>query len=358
MSTLYERRDYIAQCLLERGLNKTSIIAIMNNGYIESGRTYSPTVGEYSGGGGFGIWQWTNNHNQSQIEHYAKTHSEKDAIKWQCNYLVDDRGQWISVYGISFDQFLHNTGNWDWKYLTKVFCFSWERPNALYAHLDWRYQAYEINKDINWGNAPAGGDNENEPSKPEWHKKKYPTMRECMSLFDKQHSSNNTTPQPDKPSPIDPPSSGFDNKSCLEFFNKYKGKLFYTMDLAGRQRVEQGISADCSSFVSFMLQLGYHDNDNFKYSTETLHDRLTRLGYKCVEQGSTLKINQPVKTGDVIIEGRRGYSAGAGGHTGICLDAPTFHDCSYSKNGLGSYASAQAFLNWHYNTNYYYHYSK
>ena len=178
MSTLYERRDYIAQCLLERGLNKTSIIAIMNNGYIESGRTYSPTVGEYSGGGGFGIWQWTNNHNQSQIEHYAKTHSEKDAIKWQCNYLVDDRGQWISVYGISFDQFLHNTGNWDWKYLTKVFCFSWERPNALYAHLDWRYQAYEINKDINWGNAPAGGDNENEPAKPEWHKKKYQTMRE------------------------------------------------------------------------------------------------------------------------------------------------------------------------------------
>ena len=115
MSTLYERRDYIAQCLLERGLNKTSIIAIMNNGYIESGRTYSPTVGEYSGGGGFGIWQWTNNHNQSQIEHYAKTHSEKDAIKWQCNYLVDDRGQWISVYGITFDQFLHNTGNRDWK---------------------------------------------------------------------------------------------------------------------------------------------------------------------------------------------------------------------------------------------------
>lgn len=361
MSTMVERKNYAAQCLLARGLNKTTIIAILCNGYHESGGSFSPTQGQWGGGGGFGIWQWTGNARQYEIVHYARTHSEKDAIKWQCNFLVDNRpNQWIAHAGIGWDTFLHNKTNRDWKWLTWAFCVSWERPGI--PLMSSRYAAYNRIMPIDWGNGAAGGDNTGGDSKPkpETAAKKYPTMAQCMSLFDKQNPSyqHPENPNNQKPNPGGGSGTvgGFDPKPCLAYFNRYKGHIYYSMP--GRAGVYSGRSADCSSFVSYMLHLGFHDNNTILYTTESLHGRLVSLGYHCIEQGAVRVAHHPFKTGDVIILGRRGSSGGAGGHTGICLDSPKFYDCNYTSNGLKIYASGQAFLNWNYATNYWYHYTK
>lgn len=361
MSTMQERKDYAAQCLLARGVNKTTIIAILCNGYHESGGSFSPTQSQWGGGGGFGIWQWTGNARQAEIVRYARTHSEKDAIKWQCNFLVDNRpNQWIAHAGISWNAFLHNTTNRNWKWLTWAFCVSWERPGI--PLMNSRYAAYNKIMPINWGNAPSGGDNTNDNTKPkpEANKKKYPTMAQCLSLFDKQKPQNNKPQNPDNQKPNGGGGGGtvggFDNKPCLDYFNRNKGRTYYSMP--GRAGVYSGRSADCSSFVSYMLHLGFHDNNTTLYTTESLHGRLTSLGYKCVESGAVRKAHHPFKTGDVIILGKKGGSMGAGGHTGICLESPKIYDCNYTSNGLKVYASGQAFLDWNYATNYWYHYTK
>ena len=359
MSTMVERKNYAAQCLLARGLNKTTIIAILCNGYHESAGSFSPTQSQIGGGGGFGIWQWTGNARQGEIVSYARTHSEKDAIKWQCNFLVDNRpNQWIAHAGISWNDFLHNTGNRDWKWLTWAFCVSWERPGV--PLMQSRYNAYNKVMPIDWGNGGGGGgDNIGGDTKPSTTAKKYPTMKQCMALYDKMHPHNNNTENPDnqKPNPGGGGAvGGFDNQPCLAYFNAHRGHLYYSMP--GRAGVYSGRCADCSSFVSYMLHLGYHDNNTTLYTTETLHGRLQQLGYHCIEQGSNKVAHHPFKTGDVIIFGRRGSSLGGAGHTGICLDSPRFFDCNGSSNGLKEFPSGQYFLNWHSATNYWYHYTK
>lgn len=359
MSTMVERKNYAAQCLLARGLNKTTIIAILCNGYHESAGSFSPTQSQIGGGGGFGIWQWTGNARQHEIVSYARSHSEKDAIKWQCNFLVDNRpNQWINKAGMSWNDFLHNSTNSDWKRLTYVFCVSWERPGI--PHMQSRYDAYNKVMPIDWGNGGGGGgSNIGGDTKPPAATKKYPTMQQCMALYDKMHPHNNKPENPDnqKPNPGGGGAvGGFDNKPCLAYFNAHRGHLYYSMP--GRAGVYSGRCADCSSFVSYMLHLGYHDNNTTLYTTETLHGRLQQLGYHCCEQGSVKVAHQPFKTGDVIIFGRRGSSLGGAGHTGICLDSPRFFDCNGSSNGLKEFPSGQYFLNWHSATTYWYHYTK
>ena len=345
MSTWQQRKDYAANCLLARGLNKQSIIAILCNWYYEDG-SFSPTQGEIGGGGGFGLGQWTGNARQGEIIHYARTHSEKDAIKWQCNFLVDNNpNQWIEKNGISWNAFLHNTGNWSWQHLTYTFTLCWERP----LHVVNRTGAYRFIMPINWG--AAGGDNTGNNTKK--NARRYPTMAECMSLFDKARGKNNNGTNHPGAGAI----AGFNPAPCLAYFNRYRGHIYYSMP--GRAGVYSGRSADCSSFVSYMLELGYNLKTRALYTTESLHGFLKSLGYHCIEQGPAPgHATKPFKTGDVIILGRQGSSSGAGGHTGICLQAPHIYDCNFTSNGLKEYASGQAFLNWNYATNYWYHYSK
>lgn len=356
-----ERKDYIANCLLKRGVNKNSIIAILCNGWWESGRTFSPTKHEV-GGAGYGIWQFTAQPDQAIIINYAETHSEKEAIEWQTNRLLSDNPkQWYPArgYTMSWQDFLHNTQNRDWKYLTEAFCWCWERPSAYYAHVADRIGAYNSIMPINWdGNAPDGGDGNDQPKDNE--QKKGTKFNDCRSLLNK-NKHNNTDNQGDaSQGGQGGVSQGFNNQPCLQFFNQYKGRLHYS--LSGlRVQVRQGTYGDCSSFVSHMLELGYNVHNSLP-NTEGLHAYLQGLGYKCIYEGANtghIPANcQPAKTGDVIIQGRKGSSAGANGHTGICLDAPKFHDCDYYFDGLHEYDSEDAFLSWNTHGTYYYLYRK
>lgn len=253
---------------------------------------------------------------------------------------------------------MYNTGNWQWDYLTKAFCINWERgvPNW-----ESRLGAYNYIMPINWGNTGGNSGNGDNTSDPVQNGKRYPKLSECLSLFDHSKKQNNNG---DDNEPVGPGgvTAGFNAQPCLDYYNKYHGSLYYSMP--NRTGVFSGVSADCSSFVTYMLELGYGLQTRELRTTETLHDFLTNLGYKCIEEKASATTTTEYKTGDVIIMGRRGFSSGANGHTAICLASPKIYDCTPNgaqRNGLNVYDSAQAFLSWHFygNSNpYFYHYTK
>lgn len=87
-------------------------------------------------------------------------------------------------------------------------------------------------------------------------------------------------------------------------------------------------TCDCSGSVYRILR----ESGGFDYgyipSTETLHDYLTKLGYEKIAENSDF----PMQRGDIIIWGQKGYSAGAGGHTGIALDNQNWIECTGWKD--------------------------
>lgn len=87
-------------------------------------------------------------------------------------------------------------------------------------------------------------------------------------------------------------------------------------------------TCDCSGSVYRILR----ESGGFDYgyipSTETLHDYLLKLGYEKIAENSDF----PMQRGDIIIWGQKGYSAGAGGHTGIALDNQNWIECTGWKD--------------------------
>ncbi|OTO71630.1 peptidoglycan amidohydrolase family protein [Enterococcus sp. 12E11_DIV0728] len=87
-------------------------------------------------------------------------------------------------------------------------------------------------------------------------------------------------------------------------------------------------TCDCSGSVYRILR----ESGGFDYgyipSTETLHDYLLKLGYEKIAENNDF----PMQRGDIIIWGQKGYSAGAGGHTGIALDNQNWIECTGWKD--------------------------
>lgn len=89
-------------------------------------------------------------------------------------------------------------------------------------------------------------------------------------------------------------------------------------------------TADCSGAVYASVCAGGGSNFGYVPSTETLHAYLLQNGFELVTE------NQPwqAKRGDITIWGRKGQSAGAGGHTGIWVDGNNWIECTAWKNGV------------------------
>ena len=89
-------------------------------------------------------------------------------------------------------------------------------------------------------------------------------------------------------------------------------------------------TADCSGAVYSALRAGGGYNYGWVPSTESQHDYLLKLGYKLVANNTSLN----AKRGDIFIWGKRGASAGAGGHTGMFIDGQNVIHCNYGRNGV------------------------
>lgn len=119
-----------------------------------------------------------------------------------------------------------------------------------------------------------------------------------------------------------------DVKAGIDLFNRAKkAHLQYSMDYRRADILTNQKHADCSSFVSYFIELAIHETDRTLYNTETLHGFLKKHGYLLHYEG-TNKTLPAMQTGDVIIMGKKGQSAGAAGHTAVMKDADTVLECS------------------------------
>lgn len=61
-----------------------------------------------------------------------------------------------------------------------------------------------------------------------------------------------------------------------------------------------------------------------------MHDYLLKNGFELIAENREWNMQR----GDVVIWGKKGSSAGAGGHTGICVDNHNWIECTSWKNGI------------------------
>lgn len=141
-----ETQDFVYAFLTGKGLPLITVAAIMGNIQGENG-SWGTTV-EESNGVGLGLCQWSYGR-RTQLENYGID------LQSQCEFLWSELTgenrditgaayQWIANPADSVDNgegfycsnadFLSGNGNLD--FLTKAFCYCWERPAYATNHLD------------------------------------------------------------------------------------------------------------------------------------------------------------------------------------------------------------------------------
>lgn len=144
--TTQEVQDYVYAFLQGKGLPHITICAIMGNIQGENS-TWGITV-EESNGVGLGLCQWSYGRRE-QLEAYGIT------LQHQCDFLWSElTGQNLNVTGADYQWFPNPAdsvdngegfycsnedfiaGNGTIEFLTKAFCYCWERPAYATNHVD------------------------------------------------------------------------------------------------------------------------------------------------------------------------------------------------------------------------------
>lgn len=114
----------------------------------------------------------------------------------------------------------------------------------------------------------------------------------------------------------------------LNWFRWRQGKVTYSM--TNRWGAN---SYDCSSSIYYALkEAGIFPQNLPIGNTETLFNDLPKYGFVKVAEGEN--VDYDAKPGDIFIWGRRGYTLGAGGHTGVLTSDHTMIHCNYGFNGI------------------------
>lgn len=117
-------------------------------------------------------------------------------------------------------------------------------------------------------------------------------------------------------------------KKIIEFMDFLKAKRI-TYSMYG-SRTGSDTTADCSGAIYAALRNANSSQLSYVPSTETLHAYLIQNGFELHAENR----DWVAKRGDIFIWGKKGASAGAGGHTGIFLDANNIIHCNYARNGV------------------------
>ncbi|MDS1367858.1 peptidoglycan amidohydrolase family protein [Streptococcus suis] len=134
---------------------------------------------------------------------------------------------------------------------------------------------------------------------------------------------------------------GVNIETALRWMSDHKGRVTYSMDYRNGPN-----SFDCSSSVYYALMSAGAISAGWAVNTEYEHDWLIKNGYKLIAENT----DWDAKRGDIFIWGRRGQSAGAGGHTGIFIDPDNIIHCNYASNGImvDNYNQTAAASGWMY----------
>lgn len=96
-----------------------------------------------------------------------------------------------------------------------------------------------------------------------------------------------------------------------------------TYSMYGSRNFSDG-TCDCSGSVYYALRLAGASSFGYIPSTETMHQWLLDNNYELIAENTEWQM----KAQDVIIWGRKGESAGSGGHTGIAVDGQNWIECT------------------------------
>lgn len=117
------------------------------------------------------------------------------------------------------------------------------------------------------------------------------------------------------------------NKTIAHMEELKAAGVTYSMDYS---RTGADGTADCSGAIYASLRAGGASKAAWVLNTEGLHAWLIDNGFSLIADNAGFN----AKRGDVFIWGRKGASAGAGGHTGIFVDSQRIIHCNYSSNGV------------------------
>lgn len=113
----------------------------------------------------------------------------------------------------------------------------------------------------------------------------------------------------------------------------WKNNRRITYSMYGSRRGSDN-TFDCSSYVYDLLHYAGGSSLSYPFSTESQHAYLKSNGFKLIAQNKEWSM----KRGDVVIWGKLGQSAGAGGHTGICTSGSKWLECTaWAGGGNGAY---------------------
>ncbi len=381
-----ENINTIANILLAKGANKNAIIGVLVNMGTESG--WSPLSDEKVGVGfyyygegtshGFGLVQYSFRPMASDLYNYSKSHSMLECLKNELDWLWDERGlnasngaswaSWISPY-ISIQDYWVNSGGWSAYECADIWLRCFERPAVPDVDSRWNKHINVINANVKWdGNIPGGGgevvppiDPKPDPE-PETPIRKL-TLQECMAFIDKAKPQHNGTQQPDPIDPDNPPVTPPSSGNMQNVWDMYQQAVNAGLSYSWEQRNNFPYYGDCSSFVSRCVQTWLGLPINTGYTTETLHAYLKSLGYVCTYEGSRSGFPSSAPEGSVILMGKLGQSAGAGGHTVFVCDNNKTIEVSASappnqNYGISGIYDVARLKNWHTSINYWYLYEK
>ena len=114
-------------------------------------------------------------------------------------------------------------------------------------------------------------------------------------------------------------------EQAIAWMEARRGKVTYSMDYRNGPN-----SYDCSSAVYYALLSAGAISAGWAVNTEYEHDWLLKNGFKLIAENSVFAAQR----GDIFIWGKRGQSAGAGGHTGIFVDSNNIIHCNWARNGI------------------------
>ena len=114
-------------------------------------------------------------------------------------------------------------------------------------------------------------------------------------------------------------------EAAIAWMQARKGQVSYSMDYRNGPD-----SYDCSSSVYYALRSAGATSAGWAVNTEYMHDWLIKNGYELIAENTECNAQR----GDVFIWGRKGASAGAGGHTGIFVDSDNIIHCNYRYDGI------------------------
>ena len=114
-------------------------------------------------------------------------------------------------------------------------------------------------------------------------------------------------------------------ETAIAWMREREGQVNYSMEYR-----DGPDSYDCSSSVYYALRSAGASSAGWAVNTEYMHDWLIKNGYELIAENQ----EWDAQRGDIFIYGRRGYSAGAGGHTGMFVDSENVIHCNYARNGI------------------------